>query len=205
MILYTWPEFFTNEHQVLNALMDKGVCWLHIYKPNASEEQVRQLIDAIEPTFRNRLVIHFYYSLAAEYGLGGIHFARNQYSDRFAGFPWISRSAHRWEDIETAEDSLTHLIISPVFESISKINHKSHWQLDQLADFFRKRKNKRIKYVALGGISPHNYVSVIHVGFDDAAFLGSFWKRFFMSFDMGVVAEFMAVVAQEEQKYKYKN
>lgn len=182
--------------------MDKGVCWIHIYKPNASVEQVRQLIDAIEPTFRNRLVIHFYYSLAAEYGLGGVHFARYQYSDRFAGFPWFSRSAHRWEDIETAEDSLTHLIISPVFESISKRNHKSHWQLDQLADFFRKRKNKRIKYVALGGITPQNYTSVIHAGFDEAAFLGSFWKKFFQSHDMTVVEEFMTAIGHGKQILK---
>lgn len=194
MILYTWHDFFPDEAKVLNCLLEKGVQWLHIYKPDKDIHQVEQLIDQITVPFRQQLIIHFYYPLANKYLIGGIHVSKNTVPFFQKHFSWISRSAHQINELLPIDGLYTHIMVSPIFNSISKKNHSSQWNIGWLTDFFKNQKTYNIKYIALGGITLSHYEQLLKVGFDDAAFLGDFWMKYFKTKKLSDAYDFIKYI-----------
>ena len=77
IIVITSPEFIPGEAFLINTLMEGGVTRLHIRKPQATADEVRQLTQAIDSRWHSRLSLHDHHELAMEYGCG-IHLnARN--------------------------------------------------------------------------------------------------------------------------------
>ncbi len=191
MILYTWHDFFPDEANVLNNLLEMGISWLHIYKPYKPILRVEQLLEQIDKAFHQRLIMHFYYPLASKYNLGGIHISRYSSPIIQNNYSWISHSAHHITELEPSDRVYTHLLVSPIFDSISKHKHASQWNLDLLSEFFKTQKVNDIKYIALGGITLNNYNKVLEAGFDDAAFLGDFWMNYFKTQHLSTAYDFI--------------
>ncbi|MDE7136172.1 MAG: thiamine phosphate synthase [Muribaculaceae bacterium] len=169
-IAITYPEFFAGEQEAVVSILKSGEYWrLHIRKPEADEESLRALIEAIPREYYSKISLHDRFDLAVEYGLGGIHL--NSRSPRpiegWAGL--VSRSIHSKDEIDqTGED---YVFLSPIFPSVSKRGYKGDFNLADL----KPKLNDRI--FALGGVTPERITELESYGFTGAAMLGCLWNR----------------------------
>lgn len=160
---------------IIRAL-DKGYTRIHIRKPNATDEQVADIIEQIPLSYRKRISIHYQLDLAVVYGLGGIHLnSRNHIiPPGFKGL--VSRSCHSLDEIKQYKDACDYLFLSPIYDSISKKGYKSGFDADVLA----KAGQEGIidcKVCALGGVTPARLSELEELGFGGAAMLGCVWDE----------------------------
>lgn len=176
LIAISWPTFFKDEAEVINALFESGLPLLHLRKPNADVGNVEKLIKHISPEFHDRLTMHYFPQLAADYELGGYHFSKG--FDEAPGDDWegrLSASCHSIDEANARVGELDYVFLSPIFDSISKEGYKSAFAPDLLWQANNEgRINRRM--IALGGVTPENMSLVQDYGFGGAAVLGGLWK-----------------------------
>ena len=183
IIVISDPEEVANEALILNALFAHGMETFHLRKPTYTKVQTEVLIRAIEPQYRNRVVLHHRYPLAIDYGLKGIHFTGHFIRDCFPKLEdWyqeakqnqmtVSASKHQLTELENLEVAYDYVFLSPIFDSISKIGYKSNFADLQSVEKYRTHT----KIVALGGITVDKMNRLKQMGFDGAAVLGTIWK-----------------------------
>lgn len=188
IIVITTPYNIDNEADRLQKLLDAGVDYIHVRKPEYDESQVRDLLSSIPLCYRSRLVLHDWYHLAEEYLTGGIHLnSRNHKfslgSDELDNLRLampdlrLSMSAHSLSELDSTENSeFTYSTLSPIFDSISKPGYSSRFDIDSIAhDIAGKR------VIALGGVIPDHFTFLSDKNFYGAALLGYVWKRDFTS------------------------
>ena len=64
VILFSRPDLFEGEADMIIAMMERGLETLHLRKPDAADERIEQLLRAIPPRLRNRIVLHSAFPLA---------------------------------------------------------------------------------------------------------------------------------------------
>lgn len=174
LIGITAENFIENESGMIERLLDNGLDYIHIRKPGASREDLKNLIEKIHPQYHHRLKLHDHYDLAEKYNLGGVQMnSRNPepLSDKLK----ISRSCHSLDEIEAfgaAHPDYEYATLSPIFNSISKKGYVSAFNLDDLTD---KIRDKNV--IALGGITPSTLPKLREAGFAGAAMLGCIWSN----------------------------
>lgn len=179
IILLTKPNFFEGETDIVNKQFSEGLQRLHLRKPMASEEQLKEWIENIDMPFRNRIVLHDCHDLAQEYQLGGIHLnSRNpKVPDWFKGKPFtLSRSCHTITEAEMCQKEFDYLLLSPIFDSISKEGYRAAFSINELLEAKKKGILSKNVY-ALGGVTFENIEQVREMGFYGAAILGAFWNN----------------------------
>jgi thiamine-phosphate pyrophosphorylase len=170
----------------LAQLFAAGLQRLHVRKPGWSRAELADYLQAIDPQYRPRLVLHSHYDLAHEYGLGGIHLTET--ARRASGLPRllrglgglsVSASLHTLADVQQHRRRYNYVTLSPIFNSISKEDYPSAFDLAQVQTALHKlakRPGYRPQVLALGGIEAANVARVREAGFAGAAVLGSIWQ-----------------------------
>ena len=165
ILVITDVPFTATEPAAIRQLLDEGVERVHLRKPDASEEALRRLIEALPAECYPRLTLQDRLPLAVEYGLGGVHLNRRNAAVP-AGFRGlVSRSCHTLDEI-AAHPACDYLFLSPLFDSISKSGYRAAFTDGEL----------RERVVALGGIRPELLPRVRELGFGGAALLGAVWR-----------------------------
>ena len=184
LILITNPADLQTEHDLINALFEEGLSCLHIRKPDHTLSDCEAFIRGVKPQFLRRLVIHQHYKLIGRYNLKGIHLKENYFSslDKEALKDLmktaqkqrltVSLSLHSLESVSNLREKFDYLLLSPVFESISKENYKPSENLLKLPS------GLKIPVIALGGISAENVRSLEGSNYAGVAVLGEIWKQF---------------------------
>lgn len=168
VIAITPPYFYPGEADAIaQALCERGFWRVHIRKPGASPERMRQLLEAVPAGLRPRLSVHDCFGLARELGIGGVHLnSRNPVApDGWNGI--TSRSLHSVDEIAGMSDD--YAFLSPVFPSISKPGYHSGIDIESLQPYL----NDRI--FALGGVTAEKLPLIEACGFGGAAMLGAAW------------------------------
>lgn len=170
----------------LAQLFAAGLQRLHVRKPGWSRAELADYLQAIEPQYRPRLVLHSHYDLAPAYGLGGIHLTETArrapgLAHRLRGLGGLSVSAslHTLADVQQHRRRYHYVTLSPIFNSISKEAYPSGFDLAQVGAVLHKlaaRPGYRPQVLALGGIEAANVARVREAGFAGAAVLGSIWQ-----------------------------
>ena len=177
LILMTTPYFFVEEHQILTALFDEGLEILHLRKPNTEPVYSERLLQLLPETYRKQIVVHDHFYLKNEYNLKGIHLnERNpEPPQNYKGH--ISRSCHNAADLAEIKKDSDYVLLSPIFDSISKDDHVSRFTP---ADLKELSKNKIIdkKVMAMGGVEMDNLAMLKDLNFGGAVLLGAIWNRF---------------------------
>ena len=177
MIIISNPTEIVNEHQIIQALFEEGLELFHIRKPDASEEELRCYITAIDSKYHSKLVLHQQYNLVAEFQLERLHFSekvRQTIPDNFQKLvPFLSTSVHTIADFNNLSERYDAAFISPIYPSISKTDYRP---TQNLLEQTKGRTNWKTKWIALGGISSENIAATITQGFDDVALLGAIWN-----------------------------
>lgn len=174
ILVITDVPFTATEPAAIRQLLDEGVERVHLRKPDASEEALRRLIEALPAESYPRLTLQDRLPLAVEYGLGGVHLNRRNAAVP-AGFRGlVSRSCHTLDEI-AAHPACDYLFLSPLFDSISKSGYRAAFTDGELRDAaVRGLLGERV--VALGGIRPELLSRVRELGFGGAALLGAVWR-----------------------------
>jgi len=178
IIIITSENKIINEAQKINQLFEAGLQCLHFRKPTWTVDEFKQLLNEIDLTYHNKIVIHHYHELINEFNLKGIHFTEqkridcidnpSQYFKELNMFgKTISSSFHEPEVLANCEFEFDYYFLSPVFSSISKQGYAGR-------SFDVNHINKTI--IALGGINETNIKKAYQLGFNGIAVLGSIWK-----------------------------
>jgi thiamine-phosphate pyrophosphorylase len=179
IIVITPEHFLRNEITFVCKLFDSGLAILHIRKPSANSEELKNYLEKIPKKYYNRIVLHNHYELIKEFNLKGAHLTgKSRTSKKQISFVTrskikiISSSFHSVKEINLNRRKYEYMFLSPVFDSISKANYKSNFDLEKLKYFLKKK----INIIALGGISDKNIKSVQQIGFSGVATLGFIWE-----------------------------
>lgn len=181
LIVISHAAMLPGEAAIIQELFAEGLELFHLRKPGAEEQAVRQLIEAIPPECRNRIVMHGFFHLMEEYKISRWHFReehRMQTSEeelahlKEKGYT-LSTSAHDLAVVQSLPSHFSYAFFSPVFDSISKQQYKG------VAgdDFYLKEEQKAVPVIALGGIDANNISKVLAMNFDGAALLGTIWNE----------------------------
>ncbi len=165
LVAITPEQTLDDEAERIAALLDAGFDYVHIRKPQMTEGQVRSYVATLPKKYVSRLKMHYFPSVAADCGLGGLHLnARCPHApEGFAGA--CSRSCHSL--VEVAENpGLDYVFLSPIFNSISKQGYMANFTEQQL------RGNVDSHVFALGGVTADKIAWLNDVGFGGCAFLG---------------------------------
>jgi thiamine-phosphate pyrophosphorylase len=185
-LLAITPHDETVELPWLAQLFTDNLQRLHVRKPGWSRAELADYVQAIAPQYRSRLVLHSHYDLAQEYGLGGIHLTEAARRApglarllRGLGGLSVSASLHTLADVQQHRRRYNYVTLSPIFNSISKEDYLSSFDLAQVRAMLHKlaaRPGYRPQVLALGGVEAANVASVRQMGFAGAAVLGSIWQ-----------------------------
>lgn len=177
LILLTPPDFFVEEDKILTALFEEGLDLLHLRKPDTEPVYSERLLTLLPETYHSQIVVHDHFYLKEEFDLRGIHLnGRNP--ERPANYKGhISKSFHDLDELKTERKNFNYSFLSPIFDSISKSNYTSAFDMEVLK---QAASNGIIdkKVMALGGITTDNMEIVKELGFGGVVILGDLWNRF---------------------------
>ncbi|TSJ42402.1 thiamine phosphate synthase [Fluviicola chungangensis] len=176
LIVLSDSDFKPGEAQLVNQLFGAGLDLFHIRKYGASEESLLELIGQIDPEFHSGLVLHHDHEWGKSIGLKRFHYSErdrlNWKQQNWFGVReefMYSTSVHSMEEYNGLPGHFSYAFLSPVFDSISKIDYKA------VTFDLEKRRNPATKLIGLGGIQQENISEVFRMGFDGVALLGAIW------------------------------
>jgi|SRR6185437_183975 len=174
LIVITPEKNHPKEFELITALFENGLQLLHLRKPQATENELRNYLKLIPKKFYRKIVIHSHYKLAKEFNLKGVHLTEKVRKAKRINpsLRIISTSFHSTIDVLKSRRKYEYVFLSPVFDSISKKGYKSNFDLDDLNSFLKRMKN----IIALGGIDANNIKAIKQIGFNGSAFIGSIWQ-----------------------------
>ena len=177
LILITPPTYFVEEDKIITALFEEGLDILHLRKPDTAPMFAERLLTLIPEQYHKRIVVHGHFYLKDEFNLKGINLNHRNPNlpENYKGH--ISRSCHSLEEIKEYKRQCDYMLLSPVFDSISKNNYHANYTPEEI----RKAHKAGIidkKVIALGGIDIDNIRQVKDYGFGGAAIMGALWIRF---------------------------
>lgn len=180
--VYTLPDFFKGEADLINQLFEEGLPCLHLRKVPQSIHPFIDLFVKIKVEYCSRVIVHQHPELLSMYNLLGLHLTE---SARRALSPetlqqliekqhqnqcQIGTSIHQKRDLDALPKTIDYCTLSPVFSSISKEGHEPtvNWQAQDL--------NYPFSLVALGGLGISTLEEAYQRGFREFAFLGAVWN-----------------------------
>lgn len=178
LIVVSHSSFLADEAQLLNKLFEEGLALFHFRKPEGDQEEYEQILAQVHPSYRKRIALHQYHSLAEKYGIHRLHFPsykRTQMNveriQRDTKIQIYSTSIHDIKEYNTLSPSFSYAFLSPVFDSISKPAY-----LAREHDLKKIDVDREIQLIGLGGITPLNYKDVMEKGYNGIGLCGAIWQ-----------------------------
>lgn len=178
MIIVLTPEQqVPNEQEVLGQMFEAGLQRFHLRKYWLADNEMKAYLDAIDPVFHQRLVLHSHYHLAKDYGISRLHFREEdrlgnlhiEYKNEYS----LSTSVHDIKAFNHLDRTWQYAFLSPVYPSISKQGYGTEFSV---LPTLSKRNNTHCLLIGLGGIDERNFEAVLKQGADGIALLGSIWQ-----------------------------
>jgi len=175
-----------NEHETLERMLKHGLKNLHVRKPKYSKQKMREYLEGFSKESRRKIIIHSHHSLALAMRLKGIHLTEKHRESAFGVWKkfflfrmmrpnlHISASYHKLSEVKSDGGRYDYVFFSPVFESISKEDHKPSYNLASMYDVFHN--NPKIKALALGGVTGDKISACFETRFSGVALSGFLWE-----------------------------
>ena len=199
LIIISYPEKIEGEENFIPLLFDNDLEYYHLRKPNWTKSQMADFLKKIPDQYHKRIIIHNNWDLMNDFDLGGIHVRETDKHFLSKGkYNFHSIAVHKLEELYqidvnfkparlsalSADRQATkagpaggYALLSPIFNSISKKDIKSAFNLDDLKTTFSKNRPE-VPVYALGGINLDNISKIKEIGFDGVAVLGFIWNTF---------------------------
>ncbi|CAZ97793.1 thiamine phosphate synthase [Zobellia galactanivorans] len=193
MIVLIAPETdVPNELETLNHLFQEGLEYYHLRKPNKDYTGHVAYMNGIDKAYHNRVVVHLYHRLIADFDLKGIHFQEQKRREvlekgaldektpdtvmqHYAALLEVDRSKiksisssfHEPNELQGCNFEFDYHLLSPVFSSISKKGYEGR-------GFNVNHIDKRI--IGMGGVTKNNLPEIQKLGFRGVGVLGGIWN-----------------------------
>lgn len=168
-IVITSPDAVAGEAEKISRLLDSGVDFVHIRKPDWTLQEVRRLIEDIPYSHRIRLRLHGHFALLDEMNLAGVHI-NSRCPQAPVNAASVTKSCHSTDELGSI-NGYAYVTLSPIYDSISKSGYESRFDIGEIAPAISGKK-----VVALGGVTPEHIKPLREAGFFGAALLGYIWK-----------------------------
>lgn len=181
VIVLTPPEWRgPSEASWITTLLRLGVGRVHIRKPEASAEQLSELLEAIPRALRRRCVLSQQPELVRRYALGGLHLSVRSWREltarpALASGQLVGVSCHSREELEALPFAPDYAYLSPVAPSLSKEGYGAAQQRWTEAELGQLCAETPYPLIALGGIAPATAGRFLRLGFAGVASLG-YWQ-----------------------------
>ena len=162
-------------------LLAEGADSILVRKPGWQEADYEMLLLQTDPSCYPKLIIADHPVLCERYGLLGIHFGEalrgyikpeTMLSYQQRGL-LLSTSIHSAQTVQNVSNSWSQLLLSPVFDSISKAGYVAAFDKN-----FRLNKDcYEGNVIALGGIDQHNADQARRMLFDGIALHDALWQK----------------------------
>jgi len=185
VIVITPPKEVEKEHEEIHRLFKAGLRMLHIRKPDMTKAKLKEYIQKIPEKYHDRLVLHSHHRLAMNFKLKGVHLTEKHRKTEFRlairlfllnvfkpGLE-ISATFHHLKSLEVAKPRYSYVIISPVFDSISKEGYPGAFSLPKLKDAV---EGSPYAVFGLGGIDETKISFCKDIGFFGIALHGYVWE-----------------------------
>ena len=188
-IIYTSPTAIENEIEIISQLLDAGADYLYIRKPELDDFSLVDYVESIPEKYWKQC-ISTSLIIAKEFDFGGYHFTRDivqkneLYNEKIIS--WLNESgkissvsAHSIEEMKKYAGIFKHVIVSPVFKSISKENHSYDWNFGELNIVLTDchASLAMTKFFAVGGVDETKISIVKNLIFDGVGLLGALWNE----------------------------
>lgn len=174
LIVISTDTIYPDEGAVLNSLFHEGMPWLHLRKPFASEAALERLLQTIDASFYERIVLHEHFELLHTYPLKGIHLNKRNPDYTIERPASLSRSCHSLEEVTASVQTVDYVFLSPLFDSISKQGYKQAFTHEQLMQA-KERQIIHDRVIGLGGLDETTIPQISAYGFGGVAVLGALW------------------------------
>ncbi len=190
-IIYTPANNIENEVEIISELLDNGADYLYIYKPELDDYSIVDFVETMPEKYWKKC-ISTSLIITKEFDLGGYHFTRDivqknkKYNEKILA--WLketnktsSVTAHSIEELEKYAGTFNHVIVSPIFPSISKENHSYDWNMEELRIMNYELRiksqisNLKSQIFAVGGVDINKIDVVKNLNFDGVGLLGAIW------------------------------
>lgn len=141
LIAISPAENTPNETGEIIALFEKGLEIFHVHKPGLSSGELQNYTRRFPWKYRERIYLH-------------------------EDFPKF----HSLNELQAYKKEYEYAFLSPIFDSISKKDHKASFDLEEVRE---KIQNRNI--IALGGIDEDKIEICRELGFAGVAVLGAIW------------------------------
>ena len=186
LAVVTSASSIDNEHEIIERMFRHGLKNLHVRKPKYTKKKLRQYLEGFKKEYRDKIIIHSHHSLALSMRLKGIHLTE-KHRERTLGVLkkfylfrmmrpklHISSSYHKLSDMKESASRYDYVFFGPVFESISKEDHKPSYTMASMYDVFNN--NDKIKALALGGVDADKISACYETRFSGVALSGFLWE-----------------------------
>lgn len=182
LLIISNSDTIENEANIINTLFDEGLEIFHLRKPNYSASETTELLQKINSKHYSKIVLHQHYSLTKKFKIIRIHFSESNRlninekelkkwkTKKFI----LSTSVHSINDYKLLSEHFDYTFFGPVFKSISKQGYKP--QSEEIIKL-PKNKNRKIKIIAVSGITSEKIQKIKHSNFDGVAVLGAIWNN----------------------------
>lgn len=175
IIAITTPDITTDDASIIKHLLDIGIDYIHLRKPNSDIAGCRNLLTTLTQKQRSKIIIHDFHELYFEFSLKGIHINQNitTLPINFDGFK--TRACHSFDEIVKYKHDYDYLFLSPIFNSISKPDYKSRFTHEELL----KASTEGIiddKVIALGGVTFDKIDYLKRLNFGGMAMIGGIYN-----------------------------
>ena len=159
-----------SEIETCNQLLQSNIERLHVRKPFASTESLKDYLEQLDSRYYTKISLHSHHGLVDEMSLGGKHFKGKQEVNTNG---LTSKSFHSFDEIENETATLSYGFLSPIFESISKVCYAGEFDQMELRESLSTFN--RFPIYALGGMTADKADEVRKMGFAGMAVLGNIW------------------------------
>ena len=195
LILLTPPARQKDEIPLLLRLFEEGLDCLHVRKPGWETNEVQTYLEAIPGIWRDRIMVHGHADLVATSGLRGAHLRAGDELPARDHRHRYAAPVHEFGEVLALEGKRDYVLLSPVFDSLSKQDYPSRFSLPECRAFFERYKGT-LEVMALGGIDEGKIAPLAATGFHGAAVLGAVWQTLETAGMEAAVAKFQRLKAE---------
>jgi thiamine-phosphate pyrophosphorylase len=182
LIIISPPDDYPDEPKRVGKILQQSSALLHLRKPGQTARQIADYLNQVPTNLHRRIMAHGHPRLLAQFALYGIHFSEKARIDNLPLLRQLKRdhpgcclssAFHRIADIPKADGLFDYILLSPIFDSISKPGYRSAFDHSDLRRFLRRTEHT---VIALGGLDTQRAVTAASLGFKGIAVLGAVWQ-----------------------------
>ena len=183
LIIISPPADIPDEVPMVCRILAQSSATLHLRKPGRGATELATYLNRIPVGLHHRVMVHDHPRLLDRFNLAGIHFSERlrrqepellrQLRQAHPGCH-ITSAFHRIEAVPGPGGMLDAILLSPIFDSISKKGYRAAFDRGDLKRFLRHTRNT---VIALGGIDVNRIATAADLGFKGVAVLGAVWSK----------------------------